>query len=508
MAPPLKELEQRTFGSWRLLTLVDSGGMGAIFQGQHTELGTRVAIKVLLMGTDAPAEVVVRFLNEAKIGANLVHQNIARTIDLFRDSDGRSFIVMEWLDGESLARRLRRGPCSLREAESISLGICKGLGAAHRSNIVHRDIKPGNVFLAREHGELVPKIIDFGIARLTASSNHTRTGLVMGSPPYMAPEQWKGAKHVTVQSDVFALGVVIYEMMTGTNPFAGDTLPEISVKITTQSLPPHPNIPPPIFDVLLAATARDSTTRISSADDLGALLAAGFARAEGNADGLVDPLLVEPSTEVSNDCPPVAPVPQTVGGQTVPESTGGVARTPEGLPPLSPHYAPPVLMDEHAVAENGSASASALWSFLKPAAPAAILMAVLSILLRFGTIYPEATASFGMATTIIFALMATALFGGASIWVIRQKGSRARAMLAALLLTACCWGSLIIVGETWAALDARGMSWKREAARKQVFQLGMGNGSLWLAGLALGALVTWVRTVTPEENEQEDAPPL
>jgi serine/threonine-protein kinase len=500
MSNALKELENRVFGSWRLLSMVDAGGMGAIFQGQHTELGTRVAVKVLIAGADAPQDVIVRFLNEAKIGANLSHSNIARTIDLFRDDRGRSFIVMEWLDGESLSRRLSRGPCTLPEASAIFSGACRGLAAAHRANIVHRDVKPGNIFLGREHTEVVPKLIDFGIARLTASSSHTRTGLVMGSPPYMSPEQWKGAKFVTTQSDVFALGVVFYEMLTGHNPFQGETLPEISMKILTQTLPPHPSVPPALHEVLLAATMRNAEARIASMDEFGARVA-----------GVMDNLLGGPRSAVPRSGGPANQTPLPPRAVSPPRDAPTVVTPPQPPlqastppPPMSPHYVTPALVDEHGLGAPDTSSKATI-SYLLLAGPITLLAAVAGFFANVGASFADLTSSISMSLVIGVTLAVTLLAGAGSFLAIPRQGApgehgvRSSPSFALLLLT--CWAALATTAEIWAAIDSSGMPWKREVVRRQVFHIGMDTGLLWIVGLALGAVTVWLRTTSGDEDD-------
>jgi serine/threonine protein kinase len=475
--------------------MVDAGGMGAIFHGQHGELGTRVAIKVLLAGDDAPPEVVVRFLNEARIGATVVHPNIARTIDLFRDERGRSFIVMEWLDGESLARRLDRGPCEHSEATGIFLGVCRGLSAAHRASVVHRDIKPGNIFLAREHEEIVPKLIDFGIARLTASSSHTRTGLVMGSPPYMSPEQWKGAKHVTVKSDVYALGVVFYEMLTGTNPFNGETLPEISMKVTTQRLPPHPRVPSPLYEVLLEATTHDVSARIATLAEFTAKVsAAGVALSQPGAGGL------------PTELPRSSPKPPKHATLVAPTFRATVPQAPvQSFPVEVPRDAAPSLIDDHVVDSVSASLVRSLGAYLTVTGPIAVGAAVLAGTVHLGASFVSWTGATSTIAMLAIELTAAAVLSVATFLVARVNArgdpSRLGAALESAALLVACWAVAIMAGELWAALHTAlsGMSWRRDPIRREVFHLGLDAGVMWLVGLLLGGIVTWVRAVDEDE---------
>jgi TPR repeat protein/tRNA A-37 threonylcarbamoyl transferase component Bud32 len=223
-------------GSYRIAGVIGEGGMGVVYLGQHAMLDRRAAIKVLLPEYSRDQDMVRRFFNEARAANAIRHPGIVEIHDFGFAADGRAFIIMELLEGESLQQRIdnrHRGWLPPASAVLIARQIAGALGAAHRVGIVHRDLKPDNVYLIRDPevpgGERI-KLLDFGIAKLGANpgdrpqvSPHerTRTGVIMGTPTYMAPEQCRGAGEVDHRADLYALGCIIYRMLCGRAPFAG-----------------------------------------------------------------------------------------------------------------------------------------------------------------------------------------------------------------------------------------------------------------------------------------------
>lgn len=214
-------------GSYRVMELVGTGGMGSIYRAEHPEIGTEVAIKVLLPEVAGSTDAVARFSQEARASSAIGSTHIPRYYDFGRLSDGRAYAVMEFLEGESVAKRLsRRGPFSVDEAARFLRDVARALGEAHALGIVHRDIKPENLFIAQnKKGEESIKVLDFGIAKLTtsreAAEQLTQTGEFVGTPTYCAPEQIFGHS-IGPATDIYALGATAYEMLTGTPPFTGD----------------------------------------------------------------------------------------------------------------------------------------------------------------------------------------------------------------------------------------------------------------------------------------------
>ena len=233
-APSPEELEEATLpagtrlGKYEIVRLLGAGGMGAVYEGIHTEMGKRVAIKTLSPAVSEIPGARQRFVREAQLTSRVRHPHIVDVSDVGTDG-GRAFIVMEILRGEDLSQRLARtGPFAPRELSDIMLPVCSALVAAHEATIVHRDLKPQNIFLAAGPHGVVPKVLDFGISKsadaLSAGGGLTRTGSVMGTPYYLAPEQIQDARSAGASSDQYALGVILYECLAGRRPFEGESL--------------------------------------------------------------------------------------------------------------------------------------------------------------------------------------------------------------------------------------------------------------------------------------------
>lgn len=236
-------------GRYKLEELVGRGNFGLVFRANHIHAHFPCAIKVFspVGGADSTAE--ERFLREASAanrvrrGAHL-HPNVVFIFDVGRDSDlGMSFLAMEWLQGETLEARLRRAPrhrISAREACDILFPLLDALTAAHNANIVHRDIKPANIFLADEpNGDVTPKLLDFGIAILP-DHRSTQTNEVPGTPGYLSPESFDGPQYTTKASDIWSMGVLLFQMLTGRLPFEGETWPALMYRILTAAIPDAP----------------------------------------------------------------------------------------------------------------------------------------------------------------------------------------------------------------------------------------------------------------------------
>ncbi len=208
---------------YRLLRKVGEGAMGEVFEAEHVLLNRKVAVKLLQRRIAADPEASARLQREARSTTGLGHPNVVDTID-FGFADGQAFLVMEWLDGENLDARMTHGPLDIATALDIASQTCAGVAAAHDRGVIHRDLKPANLFLTRDHrGELLIKVLDFGIAKLALHETKlTATGVLIGTPNYMAPEQAEG-EPIDARTDIYALGVILYEMLTGTVPFLGET---------------------------------------------------------------------------------------------------------------------------------------------------------------------------------------------------------------------------------------------------------------------------------------------
>ena len=261
-------------GRYRVDHVLGSGGMALVYQARDEELDRPVAIKVLADNLAADEAFRKRFLREARLAAQLAHPNVVQVYDS-GEADGRPYIVMEYVDGETLAELLsRRGRLPPAEAVELALQVCAGLEHAHRAGLVHRDIKPQNV-LIRDDGTV--KIVDFGIARSAQGTQLTETGSVLGTAAYLAPEQAAG-EEVTAATDVYALGVVLYEMVTGRTPHSAESLTQFLARGHEQPITAlrelAPEAPEALEDVVMRSLARMPQYRQPSAEALAAELAA------------------------------------------------------------------------------------------------------------------------------------------------------------------------------------------------------------------------------------------
>jgi serine/threonine-protein kinase len=269
----------KNVGNYQIKAKLGEGGMGAVYLGEHPLIGKRVAVKVLLEELSSKEDIVQRFFNEAKAVNDIGHQNIVDIVDFGKmkstDAAGADIVyfIMEFLDGESLAARLRRTGLSFKETIHVMQQCCSALAASHAKGIVHRDLKPENLYLCpRGNDKNFVKILDFGIAKLTGDtpgqSHKTRTGLVIGTPTYMSPEQCEGKGHIDHRSDVYSLGVVMYELLTGRVPFPGDGFGEILVAHLTRNPDPprslNPDISPELEALVLHAIEKDKNRRFQS----------------------------------------------------------------------------------------------------------------------------------------------------------------------------------------------------------------------------------------------------
>jgi tetratricopeptide (TPR) repeat protein len=271
------DLAGHQMGPYRLLREIGGGGMGTVYEAEDARLGRRVAIKLLPPEYSRDRRAKERFLREARAAAAVDHPNLCTVHDV-GESDGRLYLVLSFYEGETLRERIRRGPLPLAEARDVAIQVARGLARAHEAGIVHRDIKPANVMLTRR-GEA--KILDFGIARLQGDpASLTRTGASWGTPAYMSPEQARG-ETVDGRTDVWSLGVMLYEMLAGRRPFGGDSLEAVVSAILTREPEPleggRPDVLPELARVVERALAKDPARRYGSASELLEDLEAGRA---------------------------------------------------------------------------------------------------------------------------------------------------------------------------------------------------------------------------------------
>ena len=277
-------------GSYRITGQIAVGGMGTVYRAEHTLIGRVAAIKVLHPEMTTSREIVTRFFNEAKATSGIKHPGIVEVFDFGYMQSGHAYLVMEFLEGETLSQRMRqRGIVSEGEAAMLMRGVCSALAAAHAKGVVHRDLKPDNIFIVPEPdsplGERT-KILDFGIAKLTEigeGNQHTKAGAVMGTPTYMSPEQCRGTGEVDHRADLYSIGCMLYELVIGRTPFmqtgAGELL---GAHLFVDPDPPsrHGRISPELEALVMQLLEKKPERRVQTATELGQLLI-GIARSSG-----------------------------------------------------------------------------------------------------------------------------------------------------------------------------------------------------------------------------------
>jgi serine/threonine-protein kinase len=268
---------------YRVERVLGEGGMGFVVAAHHLKLDQRVALKFLKPEALKHPHVVQRFAREARAAAKIRGEHVARVIDVGDLPSGSPYIVMEYLDGEDLARRLHeRGPLPIAETVGYMLQACEALAEAHAAGIVHRDLKPPNLFLARSAGRATVKVLDFGISKTleedaVTGRNLTSTSMVMGTPHYMSPEQLRSSRDVDARSDIWALGVVLFELLAGEPPFDGENTTAIITAIVLdeprQLLQLRPDTPPELASVVHRCLAKRRDERYASVLELARALA-------------------------------------------------------------------------------------------------------------------------------------------------------------------------------------------------------------------------------------------
>ena len=262
-------------GKYRVDRVLGAGGMGVVVAATHTELGQRVALKFVLPHM-LGGQSVERFFREARSTARLTSEHITRVHDVGRLESGAPYIVMELLEGTDLSVLRKRSPAPIPVPDAVEfvLQACEGLVEAHAAGIVHRDLKPQNLFVARKmNGAPLVKILDFGISKATGAAavgqmNLTDSATVLGSPLYMSPEQMRSARSVDARSDIWALGVILYELLAGKVPFDGETVTELCLKVVIEKESPladhRPELPPGLTEIVHRCLAKDPNDRYPS----------------------------------------------------------------------------------------------------------------------------------------------------------------------------------------------------------------------------------------------------
>jgi eukaryotic-like serine/threonine-protein kinase len=273
------EIGQVIEGKYRIIRLLGEGGMGAVYEGENVRIRRKVAIKILHAMFAENKEVVQRFEREAQAAGHIGNDHIMEVLDLGQLESGDLFLVMEYLDGEALSGRLKRlGQLTPEQLVPLFLDVLAGLGAAHHAGIIHRDLKPDNIFILKEKAgkpDFV-KIIDFGISKFQPLSGDgmrmTKTGAMMGTPYYMSPEQATGSAEIGPASDIYALGVILFECVTGAVPFDAPTFNQLLFKIALTPAPDireiRPDLDPGFASIVSKAMAREISARFSTCAEL------------------------------------------------------------------------------------------------------------------------------------------------------------------------------------------------------------------------------------------------
>ena len=380
-------------GKYRILRLIGDGGMGFVFEAVHEKLGTRVAIKVIHPEVASRPGIVERFLQEARVSAQIRSPHVAQVMDVDQTDGGEAYMVMELLEGQTLLAVLEREhKLSLEIAAEYTKQILEGLEAAHALGVVHRDLKPENVFVTVSAGKPVLKLIDFGIAKVrkdapgATAENLTMAGITMGTAEYMAPEQAFSADRADARADIYAVGVILYEMLSGTRPVTGLDARLLAVKIEQGDVTPlihaAPTVPPPIAGLVHQAMAPRPELRFQSATEmrlaLERTLASGPATrvhvdASGTsaeldrtaAAGGTKPLPVVAAPGPKPGAPPAPspleapPSPTTLRGEPV--DPAAFARPPVAAAPAVPPAMQPAYGGPSRGGRRGAKGGSGLW---------------------------------------------------------------------------------------------------------------------------------------------------
>ncbi len=332
MAEASVELEPGTIlvDKYRVERVLGKGGMGVVVLVSHLELEDKFAVKILTGQLDADAQ--LRFLREARAAAQIKSEHVARVVDVGTLPEGVPYMVMEFLEGTDLAGLIeQRGARPIPEAVELVLQACIGLTEAHARGFVHRDLKPANLFLqTTSDGRRVVKLLDFGISKATHDVSLTSTRAVLGTPAYMAPEQWRSAKEADVRSDIWSLGVVLHELLSGQRPFLGDSVPDMCSAVLAEDPPPLTIGTPALEKLVAKCLEKEPEDRYQRIPELARDLAL-FAADPATANALVDrmdrvagrpsspslpraataPTAVDrPAKQVAAIAPPIAPTPR------------------------------------------------------------------------------------------------------------------------------------------------------------------------------------------------------
>jgi serine/threonine-protein kinase len=377
-APPSTQVGQVLDGKYRLDALLAEGGMGAVYRATHVMLGKKIAIKLIRSELGASPEIVRRFQREARAATALNHPNIVSVYDLGQTPNGTLYIAMEFIEGPSLRAQIQAGH-GIAPVRTIAIlrQVASALSTAHKHNIIHRDLKPQNVMLTTgPDGSEQAKLVDFGIAKtFDESTQLTSLGSALGTPYYMSPEQIEG-RPVDARSDLYALGIILYEMLVGEVPFSDQSTPAVLVK-QLKERPPRPSlknpaVPPALEAIALRCLEKDPGQRFQSADEFTAALndaAATITDTSGVATmpmaamparattptAASDPTLLSAPAQSNAAAAPVQPVAAIAGqpamaASSAPQASQGAAQTPGTKPTVPVAQQSPASADPSVVA--------------------------------------------------------------------------------------------------------------------------------------------------------------
>jgi serine/threonine protein kinase len=306
------------------LRRIATGGMGEVWLAQNETTHASVALKVLRPGGPANSvEAEERFRREARLAGVLSHRSIVRIFDFLEEPDGTLVLVMELLQGETLEQWLaRRGPLPEREAMAVMSAVLSALQHGHEQGVVHRDVKPSNIFLSVESdGKVIPKLLDYGIAKMPKNDARTMDGVVLGTPSYMSPEQIRSEEGLDGRSDLFSCGVVLYEMLTGACPFEAPTPAAAIASVLQNSVDPDPRISPHLWLELQRALSKRPKQRHTSASEMRRTMLAVLGETEDSLAPMLTGVKARDFIAVRTG-PVLAPAgrdaeTQSVGGQSV-----------------------------------------------------------------------------------------------------------------------------------------------------------------------------------------------
>ncbi len=333
-------------GKYRVERQLGEGGIGFVLMARHTELDKVVALKLLHPHLSRNPQLVQRFAREARAAAKLRSRHVAQVLDVGTLEQGAPYMVMEFLHGEDLSDRLTRvGKLPPAEAVDVLLQTCEAVAEAHAAGIIHRDLKPANLFLAEEAGEILVKVLDFGISKMReGDSSLTASATVIGTPLYMSPEQMHSARNVDERSDVWALGVILYELLSGTTPFTGETMPELCLAVVSKPHPRlldlQPELPPGLCAVVDDCLSKPLELRVKTVAELAQRLAPF-----GSGKQAVSIARIASLRPARSDAPPAlgpAPALEMAATEAHPLGSTSAAVVTDGLSSASPARPQPV----------------------------------------------------------------------------------------------------------------------------------------------------------------------